>query len=130
MKTTNRLLPLLLILALAFSLCVSVSAADTTPSLYLSYKDGVCYYCAYEGTAASTAVTQLGNNATVSDLNGGRVSNFTRLATGFTITITDAAGEDRFKVVIQGDIDGDGNVTQADYTMIKCCSKASRNLMR
>ena len=75
------------------------------------------------GTTASTILSKLTDAKAVSiiNTNGKGLSGNNQVGTNTTITITDADGTTKysFKVVIYGDVNGDGNITAGDYVSIK-----------
>ena len=75
------------------------------------------------GTTASTILNKLTGvkSVSITDTNGKGLSGNSKIGTNSTITITDEDGKTKYsyKVVIYGDVNGDGNITAGDYVNIK-----------
>lgn len=69
-----------------------------------------------KGTSSSATVT-----VTTTDSNGSskEISDSTRLGTGDIVTIKSGNDSRNFRIVIYGDVNGDGEVTPADYVRIR-----------
>ena len=82
-------------------------------------------------TTVDTLKAQFKNpdRMTVKNASGTAISGSTQLATGCTVSDTDAKGNTTtVTVVVWSDADGDGKVTVNDYTKIKTCFKKSTTL--
>ena len=75
------------------------------------------------GTTADTIIKKLTDYKSISivDGNGKGLIGNSKIGTNSTITITDADNKTKYsyKVVIYGDVNGDGNITAGDYVNIK-----------
>ena len=75
------------------------------------------------GTTAATIISKLSLSKRVSIVNGNGVgiSGNSKIGTGSTITVTDEDGITKYsyKVIIYGDVNGDGAITASDYVNIK-----------
>ncbi|MBE6138493.1 MAG: hypothetical protein E7173_01960 [Firmicutes bacterium] len=60
-----------------------------------------------------------GINISVKDLEGNEVSDDSRMATNFTLILSDGQEEYLKTIIITGDINGDGDITSRDYIMIE-----------
>ena len=75
------------------------------------------------GTTINTILNKLAGTKSVSvtNMSGKGISGNTKIGTGSTIVVTDNDGKTKYnyKVVIYGDVNGDGNITASDYVNIK-----------
>ena len=75
------------------------------------------------GTTAATLLNKVSEskNASITNTNGKGLSGNSIVGTNSTITITDTDGKTKYsyKIVIYGDVNGDGNITAGDYVNIK-----------
>lgn len=75
------------------------------------------------GTTASTIMNKLSdaNSIKITNASGKGISGNTKIGTGSTISVIDKDGKTKYdyKVIIYGDVNGDGQITASDYVNIK-----------
>lgn len=84
------------------------------------------------GTTVNTIINSLvgTNSVSVVNINGAGINGNSKLGTGSTIVVTDSDGKTKYnyKVVIYGDVNGDGAITASDYVNVKNYIMKKKNL--
>ena len=84
------------------------------------------------GTTVNTILSKLSGTRSVSIVNikGKGISGNSKIGTGSTITVTDSDGKTKYgyKVVMYGDVNGDGAITASDYVNVKNYIMKKNNL--
>lgn len=113
-----RIISLLLVCAVLFSLlCIPVSAAETITFVPV-LKNGKIYGAAFK--TPQTVIRSLYSDRQIEifDADGKRLNatDTTYFGTGFTIKLD---GRLFYSAVVMGDVDGDGELTSMDYILVK-----------
>ncbi len=84
------------------------------------------------GTTVNTILSKLSGTKSISIVNasGVGISGNSKIGTGSNITVTDSDGKTKYsyKVVIYGDVNGDGSITASDYVNVKNYIMKKKNL--
>ncbi len=116
MKSNKRLLALVLGLTMIFVLLIAIPAAAENEKTFLPTVKGDNIFGIPQGTTTADLAERLPKTIIgLKDLDGEAAEATAKIGTGFSVVLN---GND-FVAVVEGDVNGDGELTAQDYLIIK-----------